>query len=224
VAELVSRFRPGSQQRGEDTRRRILDAALHLFAMEGFEGTGTRALAERAEVNQPAIQYYFGSKEGLYRAVVDEIIQDMVAHIGPVAERIQAGLATAGTQSRAMLTGWLCDLTDALLALMLADDPGREARQKFFARMEAEPDAAFEALQAEMVRHVMLPMSALIGQLTGQPEDSEPVRLRALTLIGQAKIFCGWSTTGVLRWDTIGEERVRAVQTLIRSQIQAIFA
>ena len=52
----ISRFRPGSHQRGEETRGRILEAALELFAASGFDGASTRTLAERAGVNLPAIQ------------------------------------------------------------------------------------------------------------------------------------------------------------------------
>ena len=81
MAETVNRFRPGSQQRGEDTRRRILEAAFELFASDGFEGASTRTLAERAGVNLPAIQYYFGSKEGLYRAVVEQFRQQMESRV-----------------------------------------------------------------------------------------------------------------------------------------------
>ena len=70
---VTTRQRPKTQTRGEDTRRRILAAALDIFAAEGYEGASTRHLAERAGVNLPAIQYYFGSKEGLYRAVIGDI-------------------------------------------------------------------------------------------------------------------------------------------------------
>ncbi len=56
MSATISRFRPGSHQRGEDTRGRILEAALELFAASGFEGASTRTLAERAGVNLPAIQ------------------------------------------------------------------------------------------------------------------------------------------------------------------------
>jgi TetR/AcrR family transcriptional regulator, regulator of cefoperazone and chloramphenicol sensitivity len=62
MSATVNRFRPGSQQRGEETRTRILEAALELFAASGFEGASTRTIAEQAGVNLPAIQYYFGSK------------------------------------------------------------------------------------------------------------------------------------------------------------------
>src|ERR1700758_3024984 len=93
MVEAVNRFRPGSQQRGEDTRRRILETAFELFASDGFEGASTRTLAERAGVNLPAIQYYFGSKEGLYRAVVEQITDRMQAGFSAVLERVHSALA-----------------------------------------------------------------------------------------------------------------------------------
>src|SRR5579875_1676289 len=43
---------------------------MEVFASHGYEGATTRVLARRARVTLPAIQYYFGSKEGLYRATV----------------------------------------------------------------------------------------------------------------------------------------------------------
>lgn len=53
---------------GEDSRQRLLLAALRLFADQGFAKTSTRELAEAAGVNIAAISYYFGDKAGLYRA------------------------------------------------------------------------------------------------------------------------------------------------------------
>jgi TetR/AcrR family transcriptional regulator, regulator of cefoperazone and chloramphenicol sensitivity len=56
----------------EDTRRRLLNAGLRLFAHQGFAKTSTRELAEAAQVNIAAISYHFGDKAGLYRAVYFE--------------------------------------------------------------------------------------------------------------------------------------------------------
>ncbi len=72
---MAMHYRPGTPGRGEDTARRILLAAIEVFADEGYEGASTRSLASHAGVNAPAIQYYFGSKEGLYRAVIAHIAQ-----------------------------------------------------------------------------------------------------------------------------------------------------
>ncbi len=54
---------------GQQARLRLLDAGLTLFADKGFAQTSTREIAQTAQVNVAAISYYFGDKEGLYRAV-----------------------------------------------------------------------------------------------------------------------------------------------------------
>ena len=144
MSPIVSHFRPGSNQRGEETRSRILEASIELFATSGFDGASTRTIAERAGVNLPAIQYYFGSKEGLYRAVVEEFAREIRAAVGPTAERIATELAS-GHPSRRQLVGLLCDMLDIVIAHILDDSPpNRESRQKFFARMEVEPNAAVD--------------------------------------------------------------------------------
>ena len=85
---MALHYRPGTPGRGEDTARRILLAAIEVFADEGYEGASTRSLASHAGVNAPAIQYYFGSKEGLYRAVIGHIANLVEERLGPVALRI----------------------------------------------------------------------------------------------------------------------------------------
>jgi AcrR family transcriptional regulator len=57
---------------GEQSRERLMQAGLRLFARQGFAKTSTREIAEAAGVNLAAISYYFGDKEGLYRAVFFE--------------------------------------------------------------------------------------------------------------------------------------------------------
>ena len=56
-----------------DGKERILLAALAEFAARGFDGASTTAIAKRSGVTQPLIHYHFGSKEGLWRATVDEL-------------------------------------------------------------------------------------------------------------------------------------------------------
>ena len=63
----VGRPRDGNP---EETRRQILRAAAGAFAESGFVGATTRTVAARAGVNVATLHYHFGSKEGLYRAVL----------------------------------------------------------------------------------------------------------------------------------------------------------
>lgn len=54
-----------------DTKTRILDGAEQLFAREGFHNTSLRAITALAEVNLASVNYHFGSKEALLKAVIE---------------------------------------------------------------------------------------------------------------------------------------------------------
>jgi AcrR family transcriptional regulator len=53
---------------GEQSRERLLQAAMRLFGEQGFSKTSTREIAQAANANVAAISYYFGDKAGLYQA------------------------------------------------------------------------------------------------------------------------------------------------------------
>jgi TetR/AcrR family transcriptional regulator len=55
-----------------DCRANLIIATTSLFAEKGFNGVGVRELASAAGVNLSMISYYFGGKEGLYAAVLNE--------------------------------------------------------------------------------------------------------------------------------------------------------
>ena len=65
-----------------DTKDRVLDAAQKLFGEHGLEGTSLRAITNAAGANLAAVNYHFGSKEELFRAVARRAI-------GPVTEEHQ---------------------------------------------------------------------------------------------------------------------------------------
>jgi AcrR family transcriptional regulator len=54
-----------------DKKEHIMDVAIELFAEKGFEGTSIRDLATRADVNVAMVNYYFGSKDKLFQAIVE---------------------------------------------------------------------------------------------------------------------------------------------------------
>ncbi len=61
------------QQRSIVTQRKLLDAAVEAFSENGFKGTSTRDIAERAGVHHPLITYHFKNKDQLWRAAADYI-------------------------------------------------------------------------------------------------------------------------------------------------------
>lgn len=61
----------------EKTRKKILSAASDLFAKKGFAAASISMIAKQAEINQSLIYHHFGSKEKLWKAVKQEIVQSM---------------------------------------------------------------------------------------------------------------------------------------------------
>lgn len=55
-----------------DTRQRILDAALELFAAHGFAGTSMRALARASGLRESSLYNHFSGKDELYQAVIGQ--------------------------------------------------------------------------------------------------------------------------------------------------------
>jgi TetR/AcrR family transcriptional regulator len=78
-----------TQQRSVDTRERLVEAALEIFAARGFEGATTRAIAERAGVALAALPYHFETKDALWRAAADRVF-------GRLGERFGELLAGLG--------------------------------------------------------------------------------------------------------------------------------
>lgn len=87
---------------GIEARRRLMEAALVLFADKGFSKTSIREIALAAHVNVAAISYYFGDKAGLYRAVfwdprtnprlANDVLDGAVGGMKPALQGLLRGL------------------------------------------------------------------------------------------------------------------------------------
>jgi AcrR family transcriptional regulator len=64
----------------KDTKAKIFVNAARLFAEKGYNGVSMREISERSAVSKPTIYYYFGSKEGIYRQLLDEGIRHCAGH------------------------------------------------------------------------------------------------------------------------------------------------
>ena len=78
------------QRAADRSRGAILDAAERLFAEKGYENTSLKEIGEEAGLSRGTPAYFFGSKEGLYQAVVERMADDVrdfvkQPHSGPVS-------------------------------------------------------------------------------------------------------------------------------------------
>jgi AcrR family transcriptional regulator len=87
--------RPGSRaEQRRRTEERILDAATQIFLAAGYERTTIRAVASAAGVDGGLVMHYFGSKQELFRRVIDAApVPEISGAPGQAAEQILATLA-----------------------------------------------------------------------------------------------------------------------------------
>lgn len=76
ITHVINKNRNTNPSQG--TANRILDTADRIFARDGFSGASTRAIATAANANIGLLSYYFGSKEGLFDAVVARSVDSLL--------------------------------------------------------------------------------------------------------------------------------------------------
>lgn len=161
-----------------DTKERILQAAQELFAEKGFPGTSMREITSRAEVNLAAINYHFGSKEGLLLALVKRCLE-------PINRERLAALDRANAKAEA--SGVPVPLREVIHAFLepavrqfTETDPDMPC---ILARMHHEPHSGLEDALSEILDPVV--QRFVVAVQTALPERTPAeIILRGHFMIG----------------------------------------
>ncbi len=226
MAGLAAKHRhpvEGGYQRGEETRARIVTAALRLFGERGFEGASTREIAANAGVNAPALQYYFDNKEGVYIACVEHIVSRVWEYMSEVVANGERVVAENG-DDEALIEAY-CAIQARLADFMFTARDAEDWRL-FMARQQAGegPVAGFDIVCQRIKRRFSGITSTIIGRLLGRPADDDETLIRAAALSGQLSVFqlSRRSVLTLLNWDSIDAERLILLKRVIREQTEAL--
>src|SRR4029079_15890834 len=97
-------------------REQILDVAVEVFARNGFHGASMNDVAEAAGVTKPVLYQHFYSKQALYMALLDEVVNRLLTAI----TKATAGVASGRKQTEQGFLAyfqWVADDHDAFLLL-----------------------------------------------------------------------------------------------------------
>ncbi|MFN8447490.1 MAG: TetR/AcrR family transcriptional regulator [Anaerolineae bacterium] len=78
--------------KGEETRERILDAALNIFSNKGYHDTRMDEIVEASDTSKGAIYFYFPNKERLFLALVDQFADLLERRVVEAVEREGQGI------------------------------------------------------------------------------------------------------------------------------------
>ncbi|HTJ95673.1 MAG TPA: CerR family C-terminal domain-containing protein [Pararobbsia sp.] len=207
-------------QRGEETRARIVSAAIRLFGDLGFDGASTRDIAASAGVNAPALQYYFDNKEGVYAACLRHIIDRVWSEIETPVRAAERFLADEACDDDTLVEAYLA-IQDRTVEFMFQSAEAEEWRL-FMAREQAGLGAGtgFNILKEQTNRCIVQVKSSIVGRLLGLAPDDEETLLCAMALGGSAHVFhimrlAAFKTLG---WEDIDVERLMKIRRVVRLQ------
>ena len=171
-------------------------------------------------MNLPAIQYYFGNKEGLYRAIIEDIAAETDRHMASLAPRVRAALDAPDTP-REELAALLCEMLETFVVLVTSGTQV-ESRRLIFARAEIEETPGLDILHENGMRQIFNPCLGLLSRLHGKPTTDQEMTVRTLALIGQVVIFCNNHKRPVLAGTGLDAESVRLMKVVVREHTEAI--
>jgi len=117
-----------------ETKEQIITVAERLFADNGFAGTTLRNVVSEARVNLAAVNYHFGSKEELFRAVVSRFARPVVEQELRLLSELKAGAELPSLEEI------LTVILKPSLEILSEDEGTRLVRARFMGRCRTEPE------------------------------------------------------------------------------------
>jgi AcrR family transcriptional regulator len=210
----------GGYARGEETRARIVATALRVFGEEGFNKASTRQIAADADVNPPALQYYFGGKEGLHRACAQHIIDRMLSIVSPALTQARQ---IKRTVPRDEAIDAACALLDAMADGLVA--AGSESWSRFITRGKADgAGPAMGMLRENIGIPILQALAHLIAIVTDADPADEVTRIKAIAMLGQMSNFHSnrENTLEAMKWPELDAPRLQLIKSVIREHTRAI--
>jgi TetR/AcrR family transcriptional regulator, regulator of cefoperazone and chloramphenicol sensitivity len=216
------RFRPERDSSAEQAETRLIQAGVELFSRYSFDGVSTRMLADRAHVNWASIQYYFGSKEGLYHAVARHVVEQVWVWFRPATAQIEKSLEVDSLSPDHCIS-LLCTLLDHSINGLL---DSAEARKwlGIIIREQMEPTAAFDILYGGLISPAHKCFRSLLARIFCLNPDAQEIKLRAYAIAGLVLPFHVFfsDVCRTLNWEGYGFDEVEAVRSVVIDHLRAI--
>ena len=170
-----------AHDRGVLAREQLVTHATRIFAAKGYAAATTREICDAAGVNVAAIHYYFGDKEGLYRAVLLRPIKEMTDAFG----RFDDPTLEFEAAMRMFLTPFLGDAVRPE-----GDDDIDTQGMRVHLREMIEPSTVFREVTAQVVVPAHNALANVIARHCGLTQPDADVHQLAFALVAMAHDYC----------------------------------
>jgi len=162
-----------------ETRQRLLQAAITLFAERGFKNTGVREICELAGANPAAVNYHFRDKLGLYKEVIG-----MVADAMDRSKQEAMDAGEGGTPEKR-----LQDYIRHMVRRVVGEE--KNWMVDLIGREMAEPSPAFGLIVEKGILPSGRRLAQLVSEVSGLPADDPRTQFSAGMVHAQCFFFTG---------------------------------
>ena len=165
--------------RGAVAREHLITQGTRIFATKGFTAATTREICDAAGVNVSAIHYYFGDKEGLYRAALLQPIREMTAAFGRYDDP-----ALPFEQSIRMF------LTPFLMSSRGGEDELDADVMRMHLREMIEPSDVFREITAQTIVPAHDALAIVLARHAGLAVPDADIHQLAFAIVAMAHDYC----------------------------------
>lgn len=209
------------QARGGEARLKLIHAAVELFADHGYDGASTRDIAAAAKQNIAAINYYFGGKEGLYAAVLEEFFRRKHAEAG-ASVTVARALRDDPARTPARLLNEIRTWLRASIMALAQEDRQSHAFMRLMMREQFAPTKTFKKFFARMLDPSEDPFGMLVAAYLERDPATVETFLITHALVGPYIGFMVAPEIVRIRtgWKKIGAAEAGAIADVVLSQME----
>jgi AcrR family transcriptional regulator len=188
----------------------MIHTAIDVFGKLGYEGVGTRILADRAGVNLSAILYHFGGKRELYMAAAKSIADYARTQMDPIVAALEDANGVDPVKR----------IDEALSRFFhfIVGDPEPEAWTSFFVRCEYDADDAFRMIHKELVDRFERVLTRTVAGARGCDGSNKDLQMRVAVVLASIVNLRALRnmTLSSLGWDRFTPRRLAHLDRTIR--------
>lgn len=164
-------------EKSKVTQDKILEVATEIFVRKGFQATGVREICTKAGANLAAVNYHFGGKMGLYKAVLNHAFENAKP------PRPMPCLADDPAHPQEQLRAWIIWNAERMLGV------GGHAVYELIVKELQDPTPAFDELQERSMQPIFAAGEELVAAVLGASQADPKVQLCCASVFGQCLIY-----------------------------------
>jgi len=206
----------------DNTREKLLAAALEQFGEHGYDGATIRDIARAARVNIALVSYHFGSKEQLYHELLRSLIPrrmqaglDMLASTHGRARLRRPAPAEAVAMLKTLLAGFTANVLSSRDILLTA---------RLLIREQTRPTAGFNVVYTGGMETLHKTITRLLAIAGGRKPETHDSIIRAHMLIGQmlSFVFANAAICRRLGKKSLDKRTLSAITAILNENIDAL--